>query len=99
MEERNTDDIPDIHIDPEPEFIPAMNHRQKREHIGILARALYPPKIAGLIGWYASSRPEFVDGIFDEIKADAESHRLVVTTDPQGFLIAHKKPIQTLDHD
>lgn len=83
-----TEEMPHVHIDPEPEFIPAMSHRQKNEHIGVLARALYPPKIAGLICWYVNSKPKLINDVYAEVKADADARHFVVTMDAQGFLVA-----------
>lgn len=88
--ERNADEMPDVHIDQEPEFVPAMSQRQKKEHIGLLARAIYPQKIAGLITWWVSSKPNQVDAIFDEVSKDATSHHIRITTDEHGFLVAKK---------
>lgn len=88
--ERNADEMPDVHIDQEPEFVPAMTQRQKKEHIGLLARALYPPKIAALITWWVSSNPKQVNVIFDEVSKDAASQHIRVTTDEHSFLIAKK---------
>lgn len=88
MHERNFDNIPDVKIDQEPEFVPTLNLRQKREHIGVLARALYPQRIAGLVCWYAASKPQFVGAIFDEITADATKRGFEVTTDDHQFLVA-----------